>query len=74
MKNLFKSIKKYIIVIMNNIILLLGIGFFISGIMNFSGIPHRGGTFYYYKRAIIEQITIGSILIIIGLLIRVEKK
>lgn len=60
--------------IVNNIILLLGIGLFISGIMNFSSFFHPGGTFYYYKPEIIENITIGSILITIGLLIRVEKK
>ena len=86
MKDLFRSIEKYIRVIIKNIVLLLGIGLFVSGIVSFSSRVHTGKPLftkeikaypvaisYYYESEAINNITIGAVLIAVGLLVRAEK-
>lgn len=93
MKALFRSIEKYIRVIIKNIVLLLGIGLFVSGIVSFSSRVHTGidvrpsksltstreietypvAISYYYGSEAINSITVGAVLIAVGLLVRAEK-
>jgi len=91
---LFRVIKEYLNLIVNNIVLLTGTGLFIYGLFNFSSSYYRGyktgnapgkieldftekiypiATHYYYETESIQIITIGAILIVLGLLIR-EKR
>ena len=62
-------VKKYIRVISNNIVLLLGIGLFVHGTAQATLF---GGRYYYISMAI-AKITIGVVLMAIHLLIRAEK-
>jgi hypothetical protein len=92
-----RVIKEYLILIVNNIVLLTGTGIFTYNLVNFSSKYHAGigipfmtraremsqgiseirtypiATYYYYEPETIILLTLGAILIAIGLLIR-EKR
>ncbi len=59
-------VKKYLRVISNNIVLLLGIGLFVSGVTDFN-------RYYCYSSTAIAKITIGVVLIAIHFLVKAEK-